>query len=139
MVASPASLEACEPQSILIIGEDPTLIYFAAAGVPPDMDADKVMQGLNGSRHRLERLGHDARILLMRDAETVEAQVSTTLRDHRYDVIVIGEGLRTLLPMADQFERLMNVLHEKAPRAKLAFNSRPDDSDKAALRWLSTT
>ena len=32
--------------------------------------------------------------------------------------------------------RLINVLHETAPRTKLAFNSKPDDSDAAALRWL---
>jgi hypothetical protein len=127
------------PQSILIIGADPALIDFSAADAPPDMNADKVMRGLNGSRDRLERLGHDVRILLTRDAATVEAQVSATLRDHRYNVIVIGAGLRILPPMADQFERLMNVLHEKAPQAKLAFNSQPDDSDKAALRWLSTS
>jgi hypothetical protein len=126
-------------QSVLIIGQDPALIDFSAVGAPPDMDADKVMQGVNGSRDRLERLGHDVRILLTRDAETVEAQVSAALRDHPYDVIVIGAGLRTLPPMADQFERLMNVLHEKAPQAKLAFNNRPDDSDKAALRWLPMT
>jgi hypothetical protein len=41
--------------------------------------------------------------------------------------------------MAEQFERLINVLHEKAPQAKLAFNSQPADSDKAALRWLPTS
>ncbi len=35
---------------------------------------------------------------------------------------------------AEQFERHMNVLHERAPPgAKLAFNSQPGD---AALRWL---
>ncbi|MDB5361532.1 MAG: hypothetical protein JWO51_2829, partial [Rhodospirillales bacterium] len=45
-------------------------------------------------------------------------------------------GLRTLPPMALQFERLINVLREKAPAAKLAFNSQPDDSDIAAMRWL---
>jgi hypothetical protein len=39
--------------------------------------------------------------------------------------------------MLEQFERLLNVLREKAPQAKLAFNSRPEDSDKAALRWLA--
>jgi hypothetical protein len=50
---------------------------------------------------------------------------------------VIGAGLRTLPGLAKQFERL-NVLHEQAPQAKLAFNSQPDDSDKAALRWLLT-
>jgi hypothetical protein len=88
------------PQSILIIGADPALIDFSAADAPPDMNADKVMRGLNGSRDRLERLGHDVRILLTRDAATVEAQVSATLRDHRYNVIVIGAGLRILPPMA---------------------------------------
>jgi hypothetical protein len=125
------------PQSVLIIGEDPALIDFSAPGVPPDMDADKVMRGLNGARDRLQHAGHEARILLTKDAETVEAQVSEALRDHHYDVIVVGAGLRTLPPLAERFERLMNVLHEQAPQAKLAFNSQPDDSDKAALRWLS--
>ena len=73
------------------------------------------------------------------DAATVDAQVSEALRKSRYDVIVIGAGLRTLPPMTEQFERLINVLHEKAPQAKLAFNSQPADSDKAALRWLPTS
>ena len=70
------------PQSVLIIGEDPALIDFTALGAPPDMDADKVMGGLNGSRDRLQRAGHEARILLTKDAETVEAQVSEALREH---------------------------------------------------------
>jgi hypothetical protein len=48
------------PQSVLIIGEDPALIDFTALGAPPDMDADKVMRGLNGSRDRLQRAGHEA-------------------------------------------------------------------------------
>ncbi len=66
----------------------------------------------------------------------IDAQVSEALRERRYDVIVIGAGLRTLPPMVERFERLINVLHEKAPQAKLAFNSQPADSDAAALRWL---
>jgi hypothetical protein len=125
------------PQSVVIVGEDPALIDFSAPGSPPDMNAEKVMQGLGASQNRLERAGYDVRVLLTKDAETVEAQVSQALRDHPYDVIVIGAGLRILPPMAEQFETLMNVFHEQAPRAKLAFNSQPDDSDKAALRWLT--
>jgi trans-aconitate methyltransferase len=127
------------PQSVLIIGQAPALIDFSAPGAPPNMDADRVIRGLNGSRDRLERAGHGVRILLTKDAETVEAQVSEALRDHHYDVVVIGAGLRTLPPLAELFERLINVLRARAPQAKLAFNSQPDDSDKAALRWLSTT
>jgi hypothetical protein len=124
------------PQSVLIIGEDPAFIDFSAPGVPPGIDAEKIMQGLNGSRDRLKALGHEAEILLTRDAASIDAQVAGALKAKNYDVIVIGAGLRTLAPMVEHFERLMNVLHEKAPQAKLAFNSQPDDSDKAALRWL---
>ena len=34
------------PQFVLIIREDPDLIDFSAPGVPPNMDAHKVMEGL---------------------------------------------------------------------------------------------
>ena len=123
-------------KSVLIIGEDPALIDFNAPEVPKDLNAAKVMAGVNGSVARLQAAGHEAELLLTRDAASVEAQVSRALQGRNYDVIVIGAGLRILPAMAEHFERLMNVLREKAPRSKLAFNSRPDDSDAAALRWL---
>ena len=126
------------PQAILIIGEDPELVDFSAPGVPPNMSAQTVMEGVGAATDRLKRLGHEVRVLLTKDAETVDALVSEALKERPYDVIVIGAGLRTLPPMLEQFQKLINVLREKAPRAKLAFNSRPEDSDKAALRWLAT-
>lgn len=123
-------------KAILIIGEDPAQIDFDAPNAPKDMSAAKVMDGLNGSVMRLQAAGHTATLLLTKDAETVERQTTEALADAHYDVIVIGAGLRTLPPMALQFERLMNVLHERAPHARLAFNSQPGDSDAAAIRWL---
>lgn len=123
-------------KSVLIIGEDPSEIDFDAPDAPKGMSAEKVMEGLNGSAARLRTAGHAAEILLTKSADTVERQTSDALAAARYDVVVVGAGLRTLAPMADQFERLMNVLHTLAPQAKLAFNSQPDDSDAAALRWL---
>jgi DNA-binding LacI/PurR family transcriptional regulator len=119
-------------KAVLIIGEDPSRIDFSA----PGMSARKVMDGLKESQERLEKSGYNAAVLLTQDAETVEAQVAQALREDRYDVIVVGAGLRTLPPMAEQFEKLINVLHTDAPDAKLAFNSHPADSDAAALRWL---
>jgi hypothetical protein len=121
---------------VLIIGEDPALIDFDAPDAPKDMSAATVMDGLNGSVARLQAVGHEAELLLTRDAASVEAQVSRTVQGRSYDVIVIGAGLRTLPKMTGQFEQLMNVLRDKSPKSKLAFNSRPDDSDAAALRWL---
>lgn len=123
-------------KSILIIGEDPAHIDFDAPYVPKGMSATKVMDGLNDSVRRLEAAGHSATVLLTKDAETVERQATQALTDASYDVIVVGAGLRTLPPMALQFERLVNVLHERAPHAKLAFNSQPGDSDTAAMRWF---
>ncbi len=125
------------PQSVLIIGEDPELVDFSAPGVPPNMSAKTVMDGVRVATDRLKSRSHEVGVLLTKDAETVDALVSDALKEHPYDVIVIGAGLRTLPPMLEQFERLINVLREKAPRAKVAFNSRPEDSDKAALRWLA--
>ena len=123
-------------KSVLIIGEDPALIDFDAPDAPKGMSAAKIVVGLNGSVARLQAAGHEAELLLTRDAASVETQVSRALQGRNYDVIVIGAGLRTLPSMAEQFERLMNVLRDKSPRSQLAFNSRPDDSDVAALRWL---
>ena len=125
-----------DKKSVLIIGEDPALIDFDAADAPKDMSAAKVMAGLNGSVARLQAAGYEADLLLTRDAASVEEQVSRAVQGRNYDVVVIGAGLRTLPAMAEQFERLMNVVRDKSPRSKLAFNSRPDDSDAAALRWL---
>lgn len=123
-------------KNVLIIGEDPALIDFDAPDAPKDMSAEKVMAGLNGSVTRLQSAGHDAELLLTRNADSIEAQVRDALQGKNFDVIVVGTGLRTLPLMAEQFERLMNVLSDRSPQSKLAFNSLPHDSDTAALRWL---
>lgn len=121
---------------MLIIGEDPAQIDFETPDAPKGMSAQKVRDGLDGALARLRAAGHAAELLLTTDAGTVGRQVGEALAGRSYDVIVVGAGLRILPPMAGQFERLMNVLHERAPQAKFAFNSQPGDSDAAALRWL---
>lgn len=124
-------------KSVLIVGHDPALVDFDAPGAPPGMSAEKVMSGLNDAVRRLEGAGHTARLLLTEDAATVQAQVARALEGQRYDVVVIGAGLRTLPPYAELFETLVNTLHELTPPdTRFAFNSRPDDSDAAALRHL---
>jgi hypothetical protein len=121
-------------KSILIIGEDPEMLDFEAPGMPQGVTAESIRAGLEGARDRLRGIGHSADILLTRENAT--EQVEEALRHARYDVIVIGAGLRTLPPMAAKFEQILNVIHAQAPTTRLAFNTRPDDSDVAALRWL---
>ncbi|MBR0656742.1 hypothetical protein [Plastoroseomonas arctica] len=124
------------PKTILIIGEDPAEIDFDAPGTPKDVSAETITSGLEGSVARLRADGYVATLLLTRDPATLEEQVREALDNEAPDVVVIGAGLRILPALAAQFEQLMNVLHEYAPNAKLAFNSQPGDSDIAARRWV---
>jgi hypothetical protein len=48
------------------------------------------------------------------------------------DIFFVTGAMKTVLSP-------FSSTHEKAPQAKLAFNSQPADSDKAALRWLPTS
>lgn len=122
-------------KSILIIGEDPDQIDFDAPGAPEGMTAQKVRDGLSGSRDRLVAAGHDAHILYTTGADVIADEMAGALDERDYDILVFGAGLRTLPPMAAQFETAINTAHRLAPNAALAFNSNPADSDEAALRF----
>lgn len=80
--------------------------------------------------------GHEAEILLTTSVERVEGELAEVVRGRRFEVIVIGAGLRVLPPMARHFERLMNAIREHAPDARLAFNTKPEDTAEAAERQL---
>jgi len=34
------------------------------------------------------------------------------------------------------FEKLVNVVHEHAPHAKICFNTKPEDTAEGFLRWV---
>jgi DNA-binding LacI/PurR family transcriptional regulator len=120
-----------------VIGLDPTLIDFshpdyAATG----MDAAKVLAGLKSSEDELTRLGYSVQMCLTDFGETAEAVVRNQLRQRRFDCILIGAGIRTIPSNFILFERLVNVVHEHAPQAKLCFNTKPSDTAEAVQRWL---
>jgi hypothetical protein len=119
---------------ILLIGIEPTLVDFSSM---PDLDAAKVSQGLQAQQQRLRDLGFDAAWCLTDLGATAEAVVRAALAAKPYDVVLIGAGIRVLPANFSLFERLINVVHEGAPRAKICFNTRPDDTQEAVLRWIS--
>lgn len=140
------------PTAILIVGEDPALIDFAAPGAPKGVTAETITGGLNGARDRLEAAGHAAEILWTRAGGSAQSpeegakvsadQLSQALKSPpagkaAWDVVVIGAGLRTLPPLALAFEAMIEVLRVQAPGTKVAFNANPADSDVAALRWVT--
>ena len=55
-----------------------------------------------------------------------------------YDCVVIGAGVRLPPRLLSIFEAVINAVRKAAPRAAIAFNTRPEDSADAAARWLPT-
>ena len=120
-------------KSVLVVGFEPTLFDYTTI---PDLDAAKVMAGLKADETRLRNLGYEVELCLHDLGETAEAVVRDRLRQKQFDCIVIGAGVRTIPKYFILFEKLINVVHEHAPRAKLCFNTKPSDTAEAVQRWI---
>ena len=64
------------------------------------------------------------------------AMLKKALEGASYDCVVIGGGLRLPPKSLPLFEMVVNAVHEAAPRAAIAFNTRPEDTAEAAARQL---
>jgi DNA-binding LacI/PurR family transcriptional regulator len=123
-------------KSVLVVGLDPTLIDFSQAGYPPGMSAAKVFAGMKSSEDELTRLGYSVQTCLTDFGETAEAVVQRRLEEKRVDCVMIGAGVRANPSNFILFEKLINVVHEHAPQARLCFNQLPSDIAEAVKRWV---
>ncbi len=123
---------------VLSVGLEPSLIDFTdpAYAAFPGMTAEKVMAGLNRDVTTLNELGYDASLCLVDFGATAEAVLTSTLAKRSWDCIVIGAGVRLIAQNTPLFEKLVNIIHQHAPDAKLCFNTRPDDTADAVKRWV---
>lgn len=124
-------------KSVLSVGLQPQLINFTdpAYAAFPGMTAEKVQGGLDKDIAALNALGYDAKLCLTDFGETAESQIHTALAEKRYDCVVIGAGVRTIVPNFLLFEKILNVVHEHAPQARICFNTGPFDTAEAVQRW----
>jgi hypothetical protein len=125
-----------DKKSVLVIGLDPTLIDFSQPGYAPGLDATKVLAGLKASEEELARLGYRVQVCLTDFGETAGAVVQHRLGKERFDCVLIGAGVRANPSNFLLFEKLINVVHEHAPQARICFNTLPSDTAAAVQRWL---
>ena len=125
-----------DEKSVLLIGLDPAIIDFSKPGYPPGMDATKVMAGLKSCEDELTGLGYSVEMCFTDFGETAAAVAQKHLERRRFDCVMIGAGVRTVPSNLLLFEKLVNVVHEHAPQAKLCFNTLPSDTAAAVKRWL---
>jgi hypothetical protein len=65
----------------------------------------------------------------------IDHQIAEKLSAREYACVVIGGGIRKPEPMLEFFETVINLVRRHAPNAAIAFNTNPENSLDAALRW----
>lgn len=119
-------------KKVIMVGWHPTVVdYSKYLG----LTAEKLEAALKADEQKLNDEGYDASIGFIFSGDTAIDQLTETLKENTYDVVLIGAGVRKNDDHFLIFESLVNVVHEHAPTARIAFNTGPTDSDAAIKRW----
>jgi hypothetical protein len=117
--------------NVLALGLDPQFAdYSQMPGITPAM----VQSYIDAQLERLRALDYYVESCLV-DPETAEEVTRLQLDSRTFDCVLFGAGLRASEHLL-LFEKLLNLVHERAPLAKLCFNTNPADSVEAVQRWV---
>jgi len=117
---------------VLALGLDPAVVELSHT---PDLTSALVAAFIEQQLDRLRAAGYDVVSCLVDPGAAAEAVTAAALSESRFDCVLIGAGLRAA-PQLLLFEKLLNLVHEHAPRAKICFNTTPADSTEAVPRWV---
>ena len=124
-------------KSVLIIGFDPKLLDFSSPELASsNLTAEKVLAGTEAEVEHLRGEGYETDRCFVDLGETAEAVVASRLGAKEYGCVIIGAGVRTSQKYFLLFEKLVNVVHELAPKSRIGFNTRPTDTAEAVRRWI---
>jgi hypothetical protein len=118
--------------TVLALGLDPK---FADLTSMPGLTPDLVRAFIDSQLERIRSLGYEVESCLVDLGETAEEVLKDSLSKRAYDCVMIGAGLRAPEGLL-LFEKLLNMVHARAPRAKICFNTTPADSAEAVQRWV---
>jgi hypothetical protein len=121
---------------VLLIGFDPATVDFSDPALPPGMTAEKIHAGINLALGDIAGRGWHSEVCFINPDETAVQTIERCLTGNVYDCVVVGAGVRLPPSRLGLFEAVVNAIHRAAPRATIAFNTRPDDSGAAAARWI---
>lgn len=120
------------PKIVLALGLDPAFVDLTEF---PQLTPERVRAFIDAQLDRLRAAGYDVDACLVDLGDTAETIVAQYLDARRYDCVMIGAGLRAP-PQLLLFEKLLNLVHEKAAGAKICFNTTPADTTEAVQRWV---
>jgi hypothetical protein len=120
-----------------LLGLDPETVDFSDPALPPGMTAEKVHAGIAVAQRQFAERGWEGDVGFIRPDETAGPEVERLLTSKSYDCVVIGAGVRLPPRCLVLMEVVINAIRKAAPKAGIAFNTRPDDSADAAARWVA--
>ena len=117
---------------VLALGLDPVFVDpQAMGGLSPAI----VRAFIDSQLDRVRAAGYEVENCLVDIGATAEAVLREHLQGGNFDCVLIGAGLRAP-EHAMLFEKLLNQVHAAAPKAKICFNTKPQDSLEAVQRWV---
>lgn len=119
-------------KKVLLVGWHPSVVDYTKW---PGLTPEKLDAALRADENRLKDLGYDATLGFIYSGDTATDQVEKALGESAYDIVLIGAGVRKDDSHFLTFEKLINVVHEHAPGARIAFNTGPTDTGDAVQRW----
>jgi hypothetical protein len=117
---------------VLALGLDPAVVDPAAF---PQFTAAQVRAFIDAQVERVRQLGYEVETCLVDGGRTAENVLAQHLDSQSFDCVVIGAGLRQPESLL-LFEKLLNLVHERAPSARICFNTTPADTAEAVQRWV---
>ena len=122
---------------LLLVGQKPETVDFLDPALPPGLNADKINAGIAVALRKINDRSWVGDTCMLTLDGTAVSMLERQLRSADYDCVVIGAGLRLPPKSLVLFEQVVNAIHKLAPRASIAFNTRPEDTAEAAARQLN--
>jgi hypothetical protein len=121
---------------ILFIGQKPETVDFSDPSLPPGFNAEKIHAGIAVGVAKIEERGWKGDTCMITPDAAGSAMLEEALKGTAYDCVVIGGGIRIPPKRLALFETVVNIIHKAAPKAAIAFNTRPEDTADAAARHV---
>ena len=121
---------------VLFVGQKPETVDFSDPSLPPGFNAEKIHAGIDIAKATMTERGWEGDLCMIAPDDSGIAMLVAQLAEATYDCVVIGGGLRLPPKSLPLFERVVNAIHRGAPKAAIAFNTRPQDTAEAAARWI---
>jgi hypothetical protein len=118
---------------VLAVGLDPACVEIKDA---PQLTPELVRAFIDAELDRVRGLGYFVDSCLIDLGETADTVLAGHLQSQQFDCVVIGAGLRAPERVL-LFERVINLVHAWAPRARICFNTTPADTAEAVRRVIA--